>query len=92
MKTVMGNAAPHGGTLVDRVLRGALREAMAAQAPRMPQITLSPMAASDLELIALGAFSPLSGFLTRADYERVVEEMRLASGLPWAPRKRPAIW
>ncbi|MGH2453195.1 MAG: sulfate adenylyltransferase, partial [bacterium] len=80
----MGNAIPHGGTLVDRVLRGTLREAMALEARRMPRVTLSPMAASDLELIALGAFSPLSGFLTRADYERVVEEMRLTSGLVWS--------
>jgi sulfate adenylyltransferase len=42
------------------------------------------MATSDLELIAVGAFSPLAGFMGRADYERVVHEMRLASGLIWS--------
>jgi sulfate adenylyltransferase len=41
------------------------------------------MAVSDLELLAVGAFSPLSGFMTRDDYERVVNDMRLANGLPW---------
>src|SRR4029450_5177344 len=41
-------------------------------------------APSDLELIASGALSPLEGFMTRDDYVRVVDEMRLADGLPWA--------
>jgi sulfate adenylyltransferase len=42
------------------------------------------MSTSDLELIAVGAFSPLTGFMGRADYERVVHEMRLVSGLVWS--------
>jgi len=57
----------------------ALRE----RAKTLPRITLSAKQACDLEMIAIGAFSPLEGFMTRADYERVVAEMRLASGLPW---------
>ncbi len=39
---------------------------------------------SDLDMLASGALSPLEGFMGKADYERVVEEMHLASGLPWA--------
>jgi sulfate adenylyltransferase len=41
------------------------------------------MAASDLEMIAVGAFSPLTGFMTRDDYDSVIDSMRLSSGLPW---------
>jgi len=42
------------------------------------------MAISDLELVAIGAFSPLTGFMTQRDYESVVETMHLASGLVWS--------
>lgn len=75
---------PHGGTLVNRVLRGEMRTAMLERAQTLPNIQLSPMATSDLELIAVGAFSPLTGFMGQADYERVVTEMRLVSGLVWS--------
>ncbi len=74
---------PHGGSLVNRVLRGELRAAMRQRAQKLPAIQVSPMTASDLELIGVGAFSPLTGFMGRADYERVVERMRLTSGLVW---------
>ena len=76
--------APHGGTLVDRVLRGVLREAALERAGSLKKVNLTPTAASDLELIAVGAFSPLTGFMTRADYESVVEDMRLSNGLVWS--------
>ena len=75
---------PHGGALVDRVLRGAIREAALERAAVMKKIPLSPMAISDLELIAIGAFSPLTGFMTRADYDSVVESMHLTNGLVWS--------
>lgn len=74
---------PHGGTLVDRVLRGSLREAVLERAANLKRIVLSPGAISDLELIAVGAYSPLTGFMSQADYRSVVEEMRLANGLVW---------
>src|SRR6185436_18913871 len=44
---------------------------------------LSDRSLCDLELLAIGAFSPLSRFLNRADYERVLGEMRLADGTLW---------
>jgi len=75
---------PHGGTLVDRVLRGEMREAVRERAERMRKVPLDAMALSDLELLATGAFSPLTGFMRKADYERCVDEMRLASGLVWS--------
>ncbi len=74
---------PHGGTLVDRVLRGVLREAALERAARLKKVSLSSMAVSDLELIAVGAFSPLTGFMAKDDYESVVEDMRLTNGLVW---------
>ena len=75
---------PHGGALIDRTLRGSLREAAREKAQFLPKIPLSRMNLADLEMIAIGAYSPLKGFMHRADYERVVEEMRLSNGLVWS--------
>jgi len=74
---------PHGGNLMDRVLRGSLREAAREKAQNLPKIALSRTNLADLEMIAVGAYSPLTGFLRREDYEQVVAEMRLSSGLVW---------
>ena len=69
--------------MVDRVLRGEAREAALQRAGRMKQLVLPPIALSDIELIAVGAFSPLVGFMAQADYRRVLDEMHLANGLVW---------
>ena len=70
--------APHGGTLVDRT----------GDAPEDPGslevVMLTSRELSDLDMIASGALSPLEGFMAKADYQNVVEEMHLANGLPWA--------
>ena len=79
----MQTIQPHGGTLVNRIAPDAERTALAERAASLPKITLDERQISDLEMIAIGAFSPLEGFMGKADYTRVVEEMRLASGLPW---------
>jgi sulfate adenylyltransferase len=79
-----GLIAPHGGSLVERVVTGAEAQSLADNAKALPAMTLGIRALSDLELIAVGAFSPLDGFMTRADYQSVVADMRLASGLPWS--------
>jgi len=75
---------PHGGILVDRVLRGEVREGARERAHKMVKIPLDPMGLSDLELIANGAYSPLAGFMRQADYDRCVQEMRLTSGVVWS--------
>jgi sulfate adenylyltransferase len=75
---------PHGGVLIDRVLRGEVREAVHERAERMLKIPLAQMGLSDLELIATGALSPLTGFMRKADYDRCVEDMRLTSGVVWS--------
>lgn len=88
-ETVTGNKGiaatimPHGGRLVNRLARGAEADELRARAQDLPALHLSARQLSDLELIANGAFSPLEGFMGRADYERVVMEMRLANDLPW---------
>lgn len=76
--------APHGGRLVNRMLRGEMREAVRERAQYLYKLNLTSLALSDLELIAGGAMSPLTGFMGQADYERVVAEMRLANGLIWS--------
>ena len=83
MARVVGSIAPHGGQLVNRVLRGSLREAALERAQSFPRVQLTNMAASDLEMIAVGAFSPLTGFMTKDDYDSVIDNMRLSGGLPW---------
>lgn len=60
------------------------RELAFQEATRLPQIVLSPLSISDVELLGIGAVAPLTGFLTRADYERVVTEMRLTNGQVWS--------
>jgi sulfate adenylyltransferase len=76
--------APHGGELVDLLARDDEREELLARAGELPALTLSARQAADLELLAVGGFSPLRGFQGSDDWRRVVEEMRLANGLPWS--------
>lgn len=78
-----GPSLPHGGRLVTHVLTSDARAEALARAGHLPQIVLDARAMSDLELLAVGAYSPLEGFMRTADYQRVIEEMRLSSGLPW---------
>lgn len=75
--------APHGGRLVHRVLVGDEREEARVRARELKQIALNARTLSDLELLAVGAFSPLEGFMRNKDYEGVVHGMRLSSGIPW---------
>ncbi len=76
-------SAPHGGRLVDLVVKGPEAEALRSRAAELPAISLSARSLSDLELLAIGSYSPLTGFMTQADYAPVVRDMHLASGLPW---------
>jgi sulfate adenylyltransferase len=70
--------APHGGELVSRA--GARPDDLDA----LEVVTLTPRELADLDMLASGALSPLTGFMGQEDYEGVVESMHLANGLPWA--------
>ncbi|MBI3324309.1 MAG: sulfate adenylyltransferase [Candidatus Omnitrophica bacterium] len=75
--------APHGGRLINRIVDGKAREAWLAQASAMPRLPLDAWALSDVEMLAIGGFSPLEGFMGCADYEAVLTTRRLANGLIW---------
>jgi sulfate adenylyltransferase len=78
------NIAPHGGQLINRFASPAQQQEFQSKADHLPRVKLDARAFSDLELIAIGGFSPLTGFMDQADYDRVVQEMHLANGLPWS--------
>ena len=76
--------AAHGGKLIDRVLRGEERNEALEKARTLRKLEIDSVAISDLELIAVGVFSPLTGFMKKADYDSVVTDMRLDSGVVWS--------
>jgi len=77
-------APAHGGMLINRICTPEQRQEFLDKADFLPRLRLDERAVSDLELIAIGGFSPLTGFMEQADYQRVVDEMHLANGLPWS--------
>lgn len=72
--------APHGGTLIDRVATGARREELFKEAASLPRIDMTAKQSCDCEMIGVGAFSPLTGFMGLADVNAVVATMKLANG------------
>ncbi len=73
-----GPIAPHGGTLINRL------DPSLDEGGNRPRVTLSARQQADLDLIAVGAMSPLDGFMDKAAYESVVENLRLPNGLAWS--------
>ena len=74
---------PFGGKLVNLIVSEARAAEMKATSKDYASITLDERALCDLELLSVGGFSPLTGFMGKADYDRVVSEMRLADGTLW---------
>jgi sulfate adenylyltransferase len=75
---------PHGGALVNREVGDPERTKLIASAVGLSQLQVNARVISDLEMIATGAYSPLEGFLGEADYQAVLQSMRLANGVAWA--------
>src|ERR1700689_1381719 len=75
---------PYGGKLIDLRVEGAEREDLARRAGQGPTLQLSPRSLCDLELLATGGFSPLDRFMGKADYDSVLNNMRLANRLIWS--------
>lgn len=80
----MTSILPHGGTLVQRIAEGTQREQLLQQASDYKKIAINTWTISDLDMIGVGAFSPLTGFLNEEDYHSVVKTMRLADGTVWS--------
>jgi sulfate adenylyltransferase len=75
--------APHGGELIDLIAKPERIAELKVQSREWPSWDLTARQICDLELLMSGGFSPLQGFMTRADYEGVSNNMRLSSGLLW---------
>lgn len=75
---------PHGGSLIDRVLVGPERQRALARSVGLKKVALSERSQADLECIATGIYSPLVGFVTEAQYESIVHDVRLPNGLAWS--------
>ena len=75
--------APHGGKLVDLRLPKAEAERGADEAEHLPKIHIGTRELSDLEMMAVGALSPLTGFMGEKDYRSVIEQAHMANGLVW---------
>ena len=75
--------APHGGSLINLLVDETRAALLKEIAFNLPDITLNDRQLCDLELLAIGAFSPLDGFMVRSDYESVLDRMRLQSGILW---------
>lgn len=75
---------PHGGQLINRRLEGDERDAHLLKLLQAPKIPVNRWTISDLDLIGVGAFSPLTGFMNESDYKQVVDHMRLLDGTVWS--------
>ncbi|HLO47913.1 MAG TPA: sulfate adenylyltransferase [Kamptonema sp.] len=75
---------PHGGQLICRIATLDQRQEFFDKAEALPRVQLDDRALSDLQMIAIGGFSPITGFMNRDDYKSVVADMHLANGLPWS--------
>lgn len=76
--------APHGGTLIINLASESESATLVERAQALPQIVVGSRQLADLEMLANGAYSPLTGFMGQADYLSVVNDMHLSNGLPWS--------
>jgi len=75
--------SPHGGTLKPLLAEGEERTKILKRAEHLPLVPMSSREVSDLIMMAMGAFSPLGGFMTKEDYDVVIRDMHLADGTFW---------
>ncbi|CAK0768127.1 Sulfate adenylyltransferase [Gammaproteobacteria bacterium] len=85
VKSIMSKLVrPHGGgELKLLLLQGKAQEAELARAATLPQVRMSSRETGDLIMMGIGGFTPLEGFMTRADWEGVCDGYKMASGLFW---------
>ncbi len=83
MSNTEGLIEPHGGELIEKILTDEEAREARQQAEELTSLELDGRQASDLEMLGIGGFSPLKGFMDSADHEAVVEDMRLSDGTVW---------
>ena len=81
---INGLIAPHGGELIINMAGESERAELPERARSLPQIQIGSRQLADLEMLAIGAYSPLGGFMNKADYLGSVNDMHLSNGLPWS--------
>jgi sulfate adenylyltransferase len=74
---------PHGGELINPIVSPSQAAELKAHSKEYPSWDLTARQVCDVELLLSGGFSPLRGFMNRADYEGVCHNMRLSSGVLW---------
>lgn len=72
---------PHGGKLIDRIVKDKVE--FKKKAEKLKKIYIDKWTLSDIEMIGIGGFSPLEGFINKKDYISVIENMRLTDGTIW---------
>jgi sulfate adenylyltransferase len=81
--TINETIPPHGGKLVNLLLNRDEAAQAESEAAHLPKVTVAARELSDLEMLAVGALSPLTGFMGEQDYRSVLQDMHLVNGLPW---------
>jgi sulfate adenylyltransferase len=81
---INGLISPHGGKLVLNMAGESERAELQERARGLPQVEVGSRQLADLEMLAIGAYSPLSGFMNKTDYLGSVNDMHLSNGLPWS--------
>src|SRR5579872_7575354 len=81
---INGLIAPHGGELIVNMAGEQERTELQERARNLPRIEVGSRQLADLEMLAIGAYSPLGGFMNKSDYLSVVNDMHLHNGLPWS--------
>lgn len=74
---------PHGGVLINREVDEEIRVQLVKELSHMIKIPIDQWTMCDIECIATGAFSPLTGFMNQRDYESVLHHMKLETGVIW---------
>ena len=75
--------APHGGVLINCFAKKEELNDLLKEASSLVSVKVSKRVLCDLEMLAIGAFSPLRGFVEKADYDSIIGNMRLKNGLVW---------
>ncbi|RIL87757.1 sulfate adenylyltransferase, partial [Staphylococcus equorum] len=83
-QTSIQTIEPHGGTLINREVSEQQRQHWLETAESLPKVTLNPWSLSELELIGIGGFSPLTVVMGEKDYLNVIENVHLDNGLVWS--------